>query len=442
MKKTRAPKPHPTRPVLIKQPSVTGLVLAAKLRSAFLMHQQGLLNEAEAIYEEILQSQPRNFGVLQLLAGIATQRKNFVAAVELFDKALKIDPSHAPTHYNRGVALGYLKRFDEALESYDRVLSITPDHAEAHWNLSLWRLLMGDFARGWAGYEWRWRWGEQEKSKRNFTRPLWLGEESLAGKTVLLHSEQGLGDTLQFCRYAKLVDDLGARVQMEVPEPLFALFKKLPGVAQLIKTGDVLPVFDYHCPLMSLPLAFKTDLNTIPAMQRYITSQPDKVTKWRARLGAPIKHRVGLVWSGRPGHWNDHHRSISLADLVKYLPHDYQYVSLQKDVRDPDKAVLQAHAEILHVGAQLHDFADTAAVCELMDVVVSVDTSVAHLAGAMGKPVWILLPFIPDWRWLLDRADSPWYPTAKLFRQPALGDWASVLESVRQELARYCAARC
>jgi hypothetical protein len=293
---------------------------------------------------------------------------------------------------------------------------------------------MGDFDRGWKEYEWRWKSVQLANSQRNFAQPLWLGKESLTGKTILLHSEQGLGDTLQFCRYIKLVSELGARVILEVYKPLSALLTRLDGVAQLVETGGPLPAVEFHCPLLSLPLAFKTGLNTIPARVSYIASNPGKVTEWRARLGKRTKPRIGLVWSGRTEHINDRNRSIPLSDLLKSLPNAYQYISLQKEIGQKDKETLGSRADILHFGEQLADFTDTAALCELMDVVISVDTSVAHLAGAMGKAVWILLPFCPDWRWLLDRADSPWYPTATLFRQDVMGDWGGVLRKVQAEL--------
>jgi len=372
--------------------------------------------------------------------GIALQElKQLDEALDSYDCALKLKPDYVEAYSNRGLVLKELKRLNEALESYERALTLNPDFADGHLNLSLCRLLMGEFALGWEGFEWRWQSDKIERQlgeKRNFTKPLWLGAESLQGRTILLHSDQGLGDALQFCRYAKLVSDLGARVILEVPEPLIALLSNLAGVAQLVERGGALPAFDYHCPLMSLPLAFKTDLNTVPSLNSYIASSPGKVTDWRAKLGERAKPRIGLVWRGSAMHKNDRNRSIALGDIVERLPEQFQYVSLQKEMSDADGATLVSRSDILHFGGQLNDFTDTAALCELMDVVVSVDTSVAHLAGAMGRPVWILLPFIPDWRWLLDREDSVWYPSARLFRQDRAGDWAGVIDKVRTALLR------
>ena len=402
------------------------------------------LDEALESYDRALELKPDD-AEAYYNRGLALQElKRLDEALDSYDRALELKPDYVEALSNRGLALKALKRLDEALESYDRALKLKPDFADGHLNLALCRLLMGEFARGWEGFEWRWESAKIERQlgeKRNFTQPLWLGVESLQGKTILLHSDQGLGDALQFCRYASLVRDLGARVILEVPEPLMALLSNLAGVAQLVEKGGALPSFDYHCPLLSLPLAFKTDLNTIPSFGSYIASNPGKVTEWRAKLGKRTKPRIGLAWRGSALHANDRNRSIALGDIVEHLPGQLQYVSLQKEVSPADRETLFSHTEIQNFGEQLSDFTDTAALCELMDVVVSVDTSVAHLAGAMGRPVWILLPFIPDWRWLLDREDSVWYPSARLFRQDSAGDWPSVIDKVRTELLRGSTAR-
>lgn len=407
---------------------------------------QGLQRPDEALdsYDRALKLKPDYAEAYSNRGNALKDLKRLDEALDSYDRALELKPDYVEALSNRGLALKALKRLDEALESYDRALKLKPDFADGHLNLALCRLLMGEFARGWEGFEWRWESAKIERQlgeKRNFTQPLWLGVESLQGKTILLHSDQGLGDALQFCRYASLVRDLGARVILEVPEPLMALLSNLAGVAQLVEKGGALPSFDYHCPLLSLPLAFKTDLNTIPSFGSYIASNPGKVTEWRAKLGKRTKPRIGLAWRGSALHANDRNRSIALGDIVEHLPGQLQYVSLQKEVSPADRETLFSHTEIQNFGEQLSDFTDTAALCELMDVVVSVDTSVAHLAGAMGRPVWILLPFIPDWRWLLDREDSVWYPSARLFRQDSAGDWPSVIDKVRTELLRGSTAR-
>jgi Flp pilus assembly protein TadD len=395
--------------------------------------------EALACFDRALQLKP-DLAVAHCNRGLALQDLDrLMDALASYEAALKLQPDYAEAYANRGNALNLLQRIDEALQSYDRALELRPDLAEAHWNRALCRLLVGDFTRGWEEYEWRWAYPHlkaQIGERRRYTQPLWLGAEPLQGKTILLYGEGGLGDTLQFCRYAKLAADAGARVILEVPAALLALLKNVAGASQVVEQGAALPAFDFHCPLPSLPLAFKSGLNAIPASDSYIACSAAKLAEWEARLGERAKPRIGLVWSGGRNHRNDRNRSIALGELIEYLPRQYQYVSLQKETRQSDEGALGSHGDILRFDGQLNDFSDTAALCQLMDVVVSVDTSVAHLAGAIGKPVWVMLPFVPDWRWLLDREDSPWYPSARLFRQEKAGDWAGVLGKVQSALLR------
>ncbi|MCE1180851.1 MAG: tetratricopeptide repeat protein [Rhodocyclales bacterium] len=363
--------------------------------------------------------------------------EQFDSALAGYDQAIELKPDYAEAYYNRGVALNELKQFDSALASYDQAIALKPDYASAYWNKSLVCLLTGNFSLGWSLYEWRWNWEEfvANNARPDLVSPRWLGVEALAGKKILLHSEQGLGDTLQFVRYVDQVLALGADVLLEVPKPLLELFKPFSGRVRLLAKGEALPAHDIHCPLLSLPLAFKTRLDTIPKANAYLPSDPEKRDSWATRLGEKTGPRIGLAWSGNPHHKNDHNRSLLLSELLPGLPSGCEYISLQKEVREADKVALGASG-IRYFGDELKDFADTAALCDLMDVVISVDTSVAHLAGALGKPTWILLPYVPDWRWLLDREDSPWYPTARLYRQPAIGDWASVLARVHDDLLR------
>jgi tetratricopeptide (TPR) repeat protein len=357
-------------------------------------------------------------------------------ALMSYERAIALNPRYAEAFYNRGNALRDLNRHAEAIASYERALALRPDYAAAHWNLADCCLLLGDFARGWQEYEWRWKLERNESFKADFQRPLWLGVEPLEGRTILLHAELGLGDTLQFCRYAADVAALGARVVLEVQPALLPLLSGLEGVSLAVARGDRLPLFDYHCPLMSLPLAFKTDLTNVPSHIPYLHSDPGRVALWRQKLRNTGKPRVGVVWSGSMALKNDR-RSMALKELLPLLREWAEWVSLQKEVRDSDAALLASRPDLRDAGAELYDFADTAALVELMDIVVTVDTSVAHVAGAMGKPVWIMLPFNPhDWRWMLDREDSIWYPTARVFRQPANGDWASVVARVDEELLR------
>jgi hypothetical protein len=313
-------------------------------------------------------------------------------------------------------------------------LKSDPNNPKLHWNLSILYLLQGDFERGFQEYEWRWK--DEEVSiisgKRDFKEPLWLGDQALSGKTILLYTEQGLGDTIQFGRYVPLFAYLDCQVILEIQAPLLPLFQKVHGIHQLVARGNSLPAFDYQCPLMSLPLAFGTTLETIPPIQPIILDV-EKITQWQSRIGPKNKPRVGLVWSGGTTHKDDRRRSIQLNDYLEHCTDDFEYFSLQKDVRESDTQDLQ-NSSIRHFADDLHDFADTAALISQMDLVVSVDTSVAHLAASLNKPTLILIPYAPDWRWMLDRDDSPWYPTVKLYRQTTIGDWQSTLQNLFKDL--------
>jgi tetratricopeptide (TPR) repeat protein len=414
--------------------------LALKPDYAEVLHNRGnaLLGlkrpkDALASYDRALALKPDHAEALNNRGNALQELKRLEEALASYDRALALNPDCADALNNRGTVLLGLGRPQDALASYNRALALKPDHAMANLNESMCRLQMGDFEKGWSKFEWRWQY-ERSESKRNFTQPSWLGKEPLHGKTILLYAEQGFGDTIQFCRYARLVAARGANVVMEVQPLLKSLMAGLEGVGQTLAKGEQLPAFDYHCPLLSLPLAFATRLDTIPPETRYLSSDPTRVSKWQGKLGDKTLPRIGLVWSGSALNRNDHNRSILLADIVKLVSDQAQFVSLQKEVRTEDLPILDERKDIRHFGNELEDFADTAALIEHMDVVVTVDTSVAHLAGALGKRVWILLPFNPDWRWLRDRDDSPWYCTARLFRQPAYGDWDSVIQRVSREL--------
>jgi tetratricopeptide (TPR) repeat protein len=359
-------------------------------------------------------------------------------ALESYARAIALKPDYADAYGNRGATLYNLKRLDEALADFDRALALRPDLPEVHWNQAAARLITGDFERGFAEYEWRWQREAMIAVKRDFPQPLWRGED-ITGKTILVHSEQGLGDSIQFCRYIPALAARGARVILEVDAPLRRLMTTLSGAGEVRTKGSRLPDFDTHCPLLSLPLAFGTRLDTVPSVTPYLHTQADDVAAWEARLAATRRPRVGLAWSGNPDHQRDAERSIALEALLPLLDVDASFVSVQKDVRAADAAVLAERGDILQVGDALNDFADTAALLSQLDLVIAVDTSVTHLAGAMAKPVWVLLPFIPDWRWLLDRETSPWYPTARLFRQDESRSYDGVIARVREAL-RQCIA--
>ena len=337
---------------------------------------------------------------------------------------------------NRASVLQELRRFDEALASYDRAIVIAPDHAEAQTNRAFLLLLTGDFARGWPAYEWRRKlpsWVE-----RGFTQPEWSSED-IAGKRLLLHAEQGFGDTIQFARYAAQAAMRGADVVLEVQPSLKPLLGGLLGVEVIAAGRDQLPAFDLHCPLLSLPHRFATMPATIPGGVPYIGALADRISAWAQRLPADGV-RVGLAWSGHPDNARDHERSIPFVRLAPLIGiPGTRFVSLQKDIRAADANDFRRCSNLIDVSGELVDFADTAAVIAQLDLVITVDTAVAHLAGAMGKPVWMLLPRVPDFRWLLDRAASPWYPSVRLFRKNQLDTWDAVIAAVAAELAAYAA---
>ena len=398
---------------------------------------RGLERPAEALasFDKALAVQPDNAETLYNRGIVLRDLMRPAEALACFDQALSIKADHVDALNNRGLLLRDLDRPREALASYDRALSIEPDNAETHSNRSCLRLLLGDLERGFEEFEWRWRVPDFAPWRRDFARPLWRGEESLEGRTILLHAEQGFGDAVQFVRYVPLVAARGARVVLEVPPPLTALFASVPGTARVVGRGEKLPDFDCHCPLLSLPLAFKTGLETIPAAIPYLSAPPDHVAKWRQRLPQKRGRRIGIAWAGNPNFKGDQTRSPGLARILPLFSlGGVEFLGLQKDLREADRDTLRDIPQVLCLGDNIEDFADTAAIMSLVDLVISSDTSVAHLAGALGKPVWILLQHVADWRWLRDRGDSPWYPTARLFRQPANGDWEGVIRQVTAAL--------
>jgi hypothetical protein len=375
----------------------------------------------------------------------------FEEALASFDQALALEPNHAVAYNSRGETLAGLARYDEAAAHYEIASNLDPNFIQPRWNAAITRLLHGDFRRGWQDYECRWQ--HPGVTARDFRAPLWLGDADLAGKTLLLHAEQGFGDTIQFVRYASLAAERGANVILEVQWELKSLLSRMKGASAVLaqpkeKTvgsridgapvplarEEDLPAFDCHCPLLSLPLAFKTELTSVPAPIPYIHADPGRLKRWKGRLrhqGFPL---VGIAWSGSPTHWEDHNRSIALGRLLPLLTEPFGFVSLQKTMSPRDAKVARDLPGLIHFGDDLADFEDTAAIIESLDLVITVDTAVAHLAGAMGKPVWLILAHAPEWRWLLDREDTPWYPNMRLFRQPRLDDWESVIERVRKEL--------
>ncbi len=426
--------------------------------------------EAAAAFERVLALEPRFLGARANLGNALAQLGRFDAALAHYDAVLAVQPAHPEMLVNRGGALAGLGRLDEALTAYDRALVLRSDYGKARigrgatlaalnrhqdalqeyasalaadksnadiqHNEALSLLTLGDYIRGFQKYEARWlRTGMPRR--RSLGKPLWLGEYPLARKTILVHAEQGLGDTIQFARYVPQLARGGAKVVLEVQKELVALLSRLDGPASVVARGDALPPYDVHCPAGSLPLALRTDVATIPANVPYLAADEARVAKWREHIANLPTPRIAVAWSGSADHANDRNRSIALERFAPiFAATGGSIVSIQRDLRGGDADALARLGNVTHVGDALADFDDTAAVMALADLVISVDTAVVHLAGAIGRPVWVLVPFQPDWRWLLGRDDAPWYPTVRLFRQPRPGDWDSVIARVKDELSR------
>ncbi|MBR0715433.1 tetratricopeptide repeat protein [Bradyrhizobium liaoningense] len=369
--------------------------------------------------------------------GIIFEKQNRVeAAVAAHRRAVAADPAYAKGHANLAVALRNAGEIDEALAVSHRSVALDPAQPLAQYNHAHFLLLNGDFAAGFEAYRWRRKCKTHCEGDPVFSEPEWLGEP-LAGRTLLLFAEFGLGDALQFVRYLPMVGTMGGKIILQVQPALAALLRTMTD-ATVIARGEPLPPFDLQLPLMSLPLVFGTTLDTIPAEVPYLQPDPAKLARWRSALDGVTALKVGVVWAGNPRHKGDHQRSLPAeAVLPRLVTPGVQLYSLQKEPRPSDVPVLSAlGADIVDLAPALGDFADTAAAVAALDLVIAVDTSVAHLAGALGRPVWMLLPYALDWRWLRDREDSPWYPTMRLYRQEKPQAWDGVLTRVSAELAR------
>ncbi|MEP6670567.1 MAG: tetratricopeptide repeat protein [Chthoniobacter sp.] len=421
---------------------------AAAYRHAILL--QPLLAEAHSNLASVLTNQGRAEEAiaacrraLELKADFAEAHSNLGAALaELgrFDeavvadqRALEIRPDLAETHRNLGDALIELGRYDEALAAFHRALEIRPGDADASFSQSLAWLLHGDFARGWPAYERRWE--AHRLTRRNFSQPLWDGA-ALPGARVLVYAEQGFGDAIQFIRYAELIAERGGQVIVECLPEMVELFRSARAVSEVVATGGTLPPFDVHVPMLSLPRIFQTTLEGIPRTAPYLSPDPGRRALWRERLGSDrTRLRVGVAWSGSPRHRHTRKRDLPFEKLTpRFRLESVEYFRLQVDDAAEANPPPSGISGMIDHREHIQDFADTAAFMAELDLIISVDTAVAHLAGALGRPVWTLLPFVPDWRWGLEREDTPWYPTMRLFRQPALGDWDTVVQRVAGEL--------
>jgi tetratricopeptide (TPR) repeat protein len=409
--------------------------LGAKANLANVLAQLGRYDEALTHYDALVAAHP-NQPELQsnrgsALAGLGRADE----AIAAYDRALTLRPDYLKARLGRGAALAALNRHRDALADYDTILAADRNHADARHNAALSLLTLGDYRRGFEHYEARWlRTGMPRR--KSYGKPLWLGEYPLARKTILVSSEQGLGDTIQFARYVPMLARGGAKVVLEVQPELVSLLKRVESVSAVVARNESLPAYDVQCPAGSQPLAMRTDLSSIPAAVPYLRASEERIAAWRERIQRLPAPRVAIAWSGQAAHANDRNRSIALSRLAPlFAAGKGSFISIQRELRDGEADVLARMPNITHVGDALADFDDTAAVVTLADLVIAVDTSVVHLAGALNRPVWVLLPFQPDWRWLLDREDSPWYPSARLFRQPRPGDWDGVIQKIPAALA-------
>jgi Flp pilus assembly protein TadD len=399
------------------------------------LRDRGQLDEAVACYKRALELRP-DYSKAHVNLGVALiGRGEPEAAIEHLERGVALQTDFAEAFNSLGAAISVLRRFDAAHDYYARAVELKPDYADAHWNRSLLWLLQGDFERGWPAYEWRWR-CPRTLPKPSYTEPVWDGSP-LAGRTILLFGEQGLGDTLHFVRYAPIVKAYGGRIIVQCQRSLLPILASCPGIDQLVPLGESPPKFDLQAALMSLPLILGGGTHVIPAEVPYLTAKAELVEHWRRQLAPLAGFRVGIVWQGNSRHPWDRHRSAKLADFepLARVP-GVQLVSLQKGPGSEQVGAFDVVSFGGLVDERAGPFMDTAAIIANLDLVVTIDSAVAHLAGAMAAPVWMALNYSADWRWLLDRDDSIWYPTVRLFRQQRPGDWAGVFQRMADELQK------
>jgi tetratricopeptide (TPR) repeat protein len=400
---------------------------------------QGLkqFDAAVASYDKAIQLKPGYADAYSNRGNALHGLKQFDAAIASYDKAIQLKPGYADAYCNRGLALQGLKQFDAAIASYDKAIQLKPGCAEAYFNKSLVLLLLGDFDRGWKIYEWRLKRDDPNLKNRDFTRPLWIGIEPLKNKTILIHAEQGLGDTIQFCRYVKSITALSEKVIFEVQPALVPLMKGLNLSLDILAIGATLPDFDYHCPLLSLPLAFQNIGNAAISTESYIKADQTRIEKWRNYFNNE-QFNIGINWQGNSHAKVDIGRSFPLAlfEGIASSP-NVKLFSLQKNEGTEQLNVLPKGMVIESFGEQVDSegaFLDTAAIMKNLDLIITSDTAVAHLAGALGCRVWLALKWVPDWRWMLDTNSSSWYPSMRLFRQKKADDWKGVFDEIESEL--------
>ncbi len=407
---------------LVMAPGFVG----ASLALGHCLHVQGNYETALAEYNRVLTASPNLAAAWNNRGTTLLEMGRYAEAASSYCRTLEIAPALHDARVALATCYQALGRNDEALSSCDEVLAAAPGHAEAHWNRSLLLLLEGDYLAGWKEYEWRWKKRNFTSPRRDFPQPRWQGEP-VAGKTILIHAEQGFGDTLQFCRYVPLVAAASAHVIFECHPPLAPLMESLGGNVNVLAMGQPLPDFDLHAPLMSLPMIFGTTVETVPGEVPYLSPPAERLFFWRSIVTGGGSLKAGLCWAGKS--YPDPRRSCPAEQLAPLGAIDgVSWCSLQVGWAREMPIPMVDHTR------HIRDFADTAALISLLDLVITVDTSVAHLAGALGKPAWVMLPFAPDWRWMTDRDDSPWYPSARLVRQVETGSWREVIRRIASSL--------
>jgi Flp pilus assembly protein TadD len=399
-----------------------------------LFREQNKLKEADLVYERAIRLAPDSPDIYSNWGETLAEMDRLEEAVGHYKSALALKPDSPEAFNNLGVAYRSLNRMADALSTFEHAKQHAPDHADIRWNLAYSLLLSGRFAEGWVEHEWRWK--TPAAQPHGLSLPLWDGSD-FRGQNLLLHAEQGFGDSIQFIRYAPMVKARGGTVLLTCPPELYRLFRHAPGIDRVLQQGDDIPPCAWRAPLMSLPMIFGTELATVPAKTPYLKPEPASVREWGKRFADKDTFKVGIAWRGRPTHKNDRHRSIPIGQFAPMLAGPgITVVCLQKDATDEEMAELGRHSEhVLNLGKDFTDLADTAAAMESLDLVITVDTALCHLAGALARPAWTLLPFAPDWRWLMDRTDSPWYPTMRLYRQAKRGAWGTTLDRVKKDLS-------
>jgi tetratricopeptide (TPR) repeat protein len=393
-------------------------------------------DEALVYYDKAIALNPDYVEAYYNRGNVLCELSQLDEALAYYDKAIALNPNYVEAHYNRGNVLFALSKIEEALACYNKAIALKPDYPEGRWGRSLRLLQIGDYHNGFREYEWRKRKGKPTGA-RSYAKPLWSGKEDIAGKTILIHREQGLGDTIQFSRYIRLLEERGANVLFAPQKQLQRLLSGISDKCTIVGVDDALLDFAFHSPLLSLPLALNTTLNTIPDSVPYLKAEPERIKHWTSRLGGP-GFKIGICWQGSKNEV-DKGRSFSVNEFYGLSQiKGVRLISIHKGAGEAQLECLPGGMVVETLGADFDTgeqaFLDTAAIMNCCDLIITSDTAVAHLGGALAIPTWVALKYVPDWRWLLNREDSPWYPTMRLFRQKQQNDWRSVFEEIGKSL--------